>query len=117
VRISWRPIAVAVFAQGGERVIAIPEEILRRFIPRKRLAQLLRGPRRGRMVGDGHVDNTPALVSEDHQDEQKSNMSQLSGVGPEACAPARRDRLRSPRGSLEQAITGAQQKMLIQERL
>ena len=53
-------------------MIAIPEEISRRFVPRKRLAQLLRGPRRGRMVGDGDVHDAPVLVGEDDRDKQKA---------------------------------------------
>ena len=55
--------------QAVERVIAIVEQISRRFVPRKGLAELLGRPRRRRMRGDGHVANTSSIVGEEHQDE------------------------------------------------
>jgi hypothetical protein len=50
----------------------IPEEKSRGPLPGKRLAQLLRGPGRGRMVRDPHVHGTTALVSDDDQDEEQA---------------------------------------------
>jgi hypothetical protein len=81
-----------------ERGIAISEEIARRIVPRKRLAKLLRGPRRGRMVGDTHVHDAPALVGQNHQDEQQATRRSwheeearrhdLADVIPEECPPS-----------------------------
>ena len=51
--------------------IAIPEEIPRRLVPRERLTKLLYSPRGGRMVGDRHVHDSAAFVSENHQHEQE----------------------------------------------
>jgi hypothetical protein len=42
--------------------ITIPNDESRRGIPRPRLAELLRGPRRGRMRRDVHVDDAASLV-------------------------------------------------------
>jgi hypothetical protein len=52
-----------------ERVIAIPQEIAWRVVPRKCLAEFVRRPRRGRMVRDADVHNPATLVREDHQHE------------------------------------------------
>ena len=51
-------------------VIAVPDEESRRRIPRPRLAELLRGPRRGRMRRDVDVDDAPTVVGEHHEDKQ-----------------------------------------------
>ncbi len=58
--------------QAVERVIAIVDQISRRFVPRKRLAQLLGRPRRRRMRGDRHMRDASPIVSEEHQDEQQA---------------------------------------------
>jgi hypothetical protein len=55
--------------QAVERVIAIVEQIARRFVPRKGLAELLGRSRRRRMRGDRHVPNASPIVGEEHQDE------------------------------------------------
>ena len=49
------------------RVITIANEILRDFVPRERLAELLGGPRRGWMGGDRHVHDAATLVRQDDQ--------------------------------------------------
>src|SRR5258705_13651000 len=56
----------------SERMITIANEIPRHFVPRKRLAELLDGPRRRRMGGDRHVHNTATLVRQDDQHEEES---------------------------------------------
>lgn len=66
------PIVFAVSAPPIERVIAIPEEVSRGLVPGERFAQLLGGPRRGGMVGDGDVHDASALVRDEHQDEQQT---------------------------------------------
>jgi hypothetical protein len=55
--------------QAVERVIAIVEQISRRFVPRKGLAELLGRPRRRRMRGDRHMPDASSIVGEEHQDE------------------------------------------------
>jgi hypothetical protein len=48
-------------------VIAVVEEIAPPLVQRKRLAQLLRGPRGRRMFGHGDMHDPPALVAQDHE--------------------------------------------------
>ena len=55
--------------QAVERMIAIMEQLSRRLVPRKGLAQLLGRPRGRRMRGDRHVPDAPPIVGEEHQDE------------------------------------------------
>jgi len=55
--------------QAVERVIAIVEQISRRLVPRKGLAELLGRPLRRRMRGDRHVPNASPIVGEEDQDE------------------------------------------------
>jgi hypothetical protein len=52
-------------------VITIVEQISRRFISRKSLAELMGRPRRGRMRGDRHVADASSIMGEEHQDEQE----------------------------------------------
>jgi hypothetical protein len=60
-------IAAAVRPPRGERVIAVVEEIARPIVQRKRLAQLLGGPRGRRVFGDRDMHDPSALVAQDHQ--------------------------------------------------
>ena len=54
-----------VVATPGKDRIAIVNQISRRFILRKGIAQLLRSPSRRRMLGDRHVNDSPTVVRED----------------------------------------------------
>jgi hypothetical protein len=60
---------------GGRDVrkdrIAIVQEIPGRLVSREGVAKLLRGPSRGGMLGDGHVDDAATIVCEDDQYEQQ----------------------------------------------
>jgi hypothetical protein len=47
--------------------ITIPDDESRRGVPRPRLAELLRGPRRGRMRRDVHVDDAASVVRQHHE--------------------------------------------------
>jgi hypothetical protein len=60
VRTSWIPIRSA-WSNRGKGVITIADEITRDFVPRKRFAELLGGPRRRGMGGDGHMHDTSTL--------------------------------------------------------
>jgi hypothetical protein len=51
--------------------IAIVEEIARRFMLRKGIAQLLCRPGRCGMLGDRHVDDPSTVVREDHKYEEQ----------------------------------------------
>jgi hypothetical protein len=53
-------------------VIAIVNQIPRRLVPRKRVAQLLGRPRRRRMRGDRHVSDASPIVGEEHQDKHEA---------------------------------------------
>ena len=55
-----------------EGVITIANEIARDLVPWERLAELLGGPRRRGMAGDGHVDNAATLMRQNDQHEQES---------------------------------------------
>jgi len=55
-----------------ERLITITNEIPRGFIPRKRLAELLGGPRRRGMGGDRHVHDAATLMRQNDQHEEES---------------------------------------------
>jgi hypothetical protein len=55
--------------QSVERV-AIPYDESRRGVPRPRLAELLRGPRRRRVRRDVHVDDAPSVVRQRHEHKQ-----------------------------------------------
>jgi len=55
--------------QAVERVIAIVEQVSRRLVPGKGLAQLLGRPRRRRMRGDRHVPDASPIVGEEHRHE------------------------------------------------
>ncbi len=52
-------------------MVAVVEEESRTRVPRERFAQLLRGPRRGWMCGDGDVHDASAIVRQNDQDEQE----------------------------------------------
>src|SRR2546428_4201976 len=54
-----------------ECTIAIADEISRRFVPRKSLAELLRGPGCGRLGGHGGGDYAAAVVRHEQQDEKQ----------------------------------------------
>ena len=56
---------------GVEHRIAISDEKARSFVPRKRFAELLRGPRGRGMVNDGGVHDASTFVSQNHQDKQE----------------------------------------------
>jgi hypothetical protein len=56
---------------AGKDRIAIVNQISRRFILRKGIAQLLRGPSRRRMLGDRHVNDSPTVVREDDKYEEQ----------------------------------------------
>ena len=89
--------------QAVERVIAIVEQVARRLVPRKRLAQLLGRPRRRRMRGDRDVPDASPIVGEEHQDEQEAvghrrdheeiGRDDLADVIPQERAPGLRGRL------------------------
>ena len=64
-------IALAVVPHV-ERGVAIVDEVLWRLVPRERLATLLGGPRGGWTVGDAHMDDTAALMGQNHQHEQQA---------------------------------------------
>jgi len=53
-------------------MIAIADQVSRRFVPRERFAELLSGPYRRWMRGDRDADDTSAIVRQDHQDEQQA---------------------------------------------
>jgi hypothetical protein len=57
-----------------ERVIAIANEIPRDLVPRKRLAELLGGPRRRGLGGDRHVDDAAPLMRQYDQHEEESTL-------------------------------------------
>ena len=59
--------------------IPIPDDELRHGIPRPRLEVLLRGPRRGRMRRDVHVDDAASVVRQHHK---HSNNTRKVAVGP-----------------------------------
>jgi hypothetical protein len=61
--------------QTVERVIAIVEQISRRPVPRKGLAQLLGRPRRRRMCGDRHVPYASPIVGQEHQDNKRRQVA------------------------------------------
>ena len=50
--------------------VAIPYQESRGGVPRPRLAELLRGPRRGRMLRDVEVNDAPAVVGQQHEGKQ-----------------------------------------------
>ena len=52
--------------------ISVVNEIARRLIPRKSFAELLRGPGRRWMRRHGDMNDSAALVREDHQHEEQS---------------------------------------------
>jgi len=54
-----------------EGVVAIMEAESRSLVPWEGVAQLLRGPRRGWMCGDGDVHDASAIVRQNDQDEQE----------------------------------------------
>ncbi|MQA31763.1 MAG: hypothetical protein GEU82_18335 [Luteitalea sp.] len=51
----------------GECEIAVVEQIARPVVQRKRLPQLLGGPRGRRMFGDSDMHDPPTLMAQDHQ--------------------------------------------------
>jgi hypothetical protein len=55
--------------------ITIPDDEPRRRVPRPRLAELLRGPRRGGMCRDVHVDNAASLVRQHHEHKQHAEVA------------------------------------------
>lgn len=57
---------------GIEGVIAIADEVSGRLIPGEGFAQLLNRPRCGGMLHNGHEHDAPALVGENHEDEQQT---------------------------------------------
>ena len=60
------------WSDRSKRMITIANEIPWDLIPRKRLAELLGGPRRRRMGGHRHVHHTATLVRQDDQHEEQS---------------------------------------------
>jgi hypothetical protein len=52
---------------GSVNRITIPNDEARRGVPRPRFAELLSGPRPGRVRRDSHVDNTAAIVRQHHE--------------------------------------------------
>ena len=72
VRTSWMPIPVTVGPIPAKGVITIANEIPRHLVPRKRLTELLGGPRRRGMAGDGHVYDAATLMRQNDQHEQES---------------------------------------------
>jgi hypothetical protein len=91
--------------QAIECVIAIVEQVSRRVVPRKGLAQLLGRPRRCWMRRHGDVPDASPIVGEEHQDEQEAvgrsrdleeiRRHDLADVVPQECAPGLRRRLAS----------------------
>ena len=83
--------------QTGECVIAIVNQISRRLVPRKSLAQLLCRPCRRRMPGDRDVPDASPTVREKHQHEQEAigrgrdheeiGRHDLAGAISQKCAP------------------------------
>jgi hypothetical protein len=59
-------------AESIKGVITIVNQGLSRRVPRARFAEWLCRPRRGRMSGDGEVDDAPSIVGEKDQHEQQS---------------------------------------------
>jgi hypothetical protein len=55
-----------------ERVITIANEIPRGLVPRKRLTELLGGPRRRGMSGDRHVHDAATVMRQNDQHEEES---------------------------------------------
>jgi hypothetical protein len=55
---------------GFVDAVSIPHQIRRGGVVGKRFADLLSRPGSGRMIGDIHMHDAPAIVGEDHQDEQ-----------------------------------------------
>ena len=72
VRTSSMPMARRRRRTRGKRMIAIVNEIARRYVLGKRLTELLGRPRRRRTLGDRDVHDAAALMGEDHQHEQQS---------------------------------------------
>ena len=64
--------ATSCRGERGKRVLAIVNEIARSRVFGKRLAELLRGPRGGRMRGDSDVSDAPTPVDPNDQHEQQS---------------------------------------------
>ena len=60
-----------VAATSANDGIAIVQKVPGRLVLRKRVAELLRNPGRGGMVGDRHVDEPPPVVREDDEHEQQ----------------------------------------------
>ena len=60
------------FSDPREGVITIANEIPRYLVPRKRLAELLGGPRRRGMTGDGHMYDAATLMRLNDQHEEES---------------------------------------------
>src|ERR1700680_483712 len=85
-----------------ECMVAIVDQISRRFVPWKRLAQLLGGPGRRRLRGDRDVPDASPIVGEEYQDEQEAvrrgrddeeiGRDDLADVVPEEGAPGLRRR-------------------------
>jgi hypothetical protein len=85
--------------QAVERMIAIVEQIARRFVPRKGLAELLGRPRRRRMRVDRYVPNaSPILATAYYGVRTNGNLiaafrAGLPGNGTGRCAGANGGRL------------------------
>src|SRR5262245_44201020 len=80
-----------------ERGVAIANKIARRVVPGERLAELLRRPRRSRMIGDADVHVAPTLMRQNHENEQQAarrrwhdeevRRHDLADVIPQECPP------------------------------
>src|SRR5947208_16839269 len=57
---------------GLKREISVVNEIPRRLIPRKRFAELLRGPGGRWMSGHGDMHDSPALMRKEDEHEQQA---------------------------------------------
>ena len=87
--------------------VPIPEEVLRRSVPRERLDDLVRGPFGGRVRGHVEVDDLPPVVQEHDEDIQDPERrrrhreeiagSDLADVVSQELPPALRWRLSFPR--------------------
>jgi hypothetical protein len=56
----------------GECGIAIVHQVRRAFVIGKGVAELLRRPRRSRVIGDRDMHDASSFVGEDHQHEQQA---------------------------------------------
>lgn len=72
-------------------MIAIVEQVARRLVPRKRLAQLLGRPLRCRVCGDGNVADASPVVGEERQEQRHHHLEAYPSVAAISALARRTD--------------------------